>query len=219
MPYKKYRKRRPGRKIVKKRGGGYLSTAAKALALALMLKRMINVEKKFIESATSSAQSTSATVALLTGIAQGDTQNDRNGNSIKAQSVSTKYNVEMNSSATATQVRIMLVIDKNSNGAAPVLSDILDNGVASNAVAHYNSDTAGSRFLILHDKSYSLSINGSRTISGSCYSKLNHHVKFTSSTGAQASCASGHLYLILWSDESTNTPIITQSSVFRYTDN
>lgn len=216
------RKRNMRKKPISKRSYGvsdYANMAYQAFKGVMWLKGLINAEKKFVEFTNNGAVSTTAQIDLLTGVGQGDTQISRNGNSIKAYANSGKYRLSIHASATNTSFRIIIFMDKVSDGTEPTGQELLDLTTLTSLDAHYNVNNAGSRFTILHDKRHSLSINGNREITGSYFSRLNHHVKFTDTTAAQASCSAGHLYSLVISSEATNTPTFILSNVFRYYDN
>lgn len=92
MPYKRHRKQyskdlAKGNKSIKE----VLEIAQKGLSLALTLKRMINVEYKFLDqSVTSTAISDTGTITQLTNVAQGLTSATRSGDSIKLVSLQFK---------------------------------------------------------------------------------------------------------------------------------
>lgn len=220
MPYggKRYVRRGMRPRYVKKRSvigefaNGY-RTAQKALSMVKWVKGLINVEKKQIDT-TIIAPSTAIPVAgaasaiILTACAQGDTDETRNGNKYKLASCSVKVNLFRLAVAGSTAnpcVRLIIFNDKNSNGVAPTLAELLD---ASSIIGRYNSDNVGSRFKILYDKRYSFGWLNSTTNTGagmmstndSFYKKVMWHVKFDGTTAAQGDCVSGHIYAFLFCD-------------------
>ena len=86
-----------------------LSTASRALSVAYGLKSIINSElKHYDESGTSTPDGASGSiVGILRGMAQGDTNNTFDGNSILCKSVQVRFSTNMNASATSTRVRCM----------------------------------------------------------------------------------------------------------------
>lgn len=223
MAYK--RSRRPMRR--NKRGYGQRSSwvgiAKTALRTANFLKSLINVETKFIDTTATTNVSATSSIVPLTLCAQGVTDTTRNGNSIKAYKNSLKYNLSI-SGGTPTDgvVRVMLVLDKVSNGTAPLISDILDNtGALTETLCHYNGDNMGSRFIILDDKRYHLDTSGREQVTGHSFHKLRHHVKYDDTTAVIASATTGHLYLVFVSNNATMAaePSITYSNRFYFLDN
>ena len=89
MAYKKVFKRKSVRRRYRKRGGGWMTTARRAMPYVLsslkFLKSVVNVEKKFIDSGVvSNNVGNAGAIYYLSGVAQGTDQITRNGNSIKA---------------------------------------------------------------------------------------------------------------------------------------
>lgn len=202
--------------------GSAINVASKALSMAKMLKAVINVEKKFINvTATSFSITSTPFVGWLCPIAQGNDENQRNGNSIKAVSNSQKYTIQLNTAATTgCTVRVILFMDKVSNGTIPLAADLLDitTGI-SPVLAHYNRDNAGSRFIVLADKRYNMEKQSKDHITSSVYNKLSHHVKFDGATAVPASMTTGHLFVLFVSDQTALPPQLEYSNYFNYIDN
>lgn len=231
MARKNYKSRYPKKYKSKKATGMFgtagkaLATASAALSMAKMLKSLINVETKFIDTSLGGVLIPTATptVVPLTLCSTGTNDETRNGNSIKASSNSLKFSLAINSTSPVdSDCRIMIILDKVSNGAAPLPSDILDNlGGFTPTLAHYNGDNAGSRFVILYDKRFQLDTVNKRLIDASSYLKLNHHVKFDGNGSAIADATTGHLYLMFMSNVTpvASQPTISYSNRFYFIDN
>lgn len=205
-----------------KNGMTALSVASKALYMAKMLKGLVNVEKKFINTVAASFSITNTPyIGWLCAISQGSDENQRNGNSIKAVSNSQKYTIQMNTAATTgCTVRVILFLDKVSNGVTPTAAELLDiSATLPPTIAHYNRDNAGSRFIVLSDKRHNMERNNRDHITSQIYNKLNHHVKYDAGTAVPGSTTTGHLYVLLCSDQSTLPPQMEYSNYFNYIDN
>jgi len=204
------------------------SMAAKALSMAKFLASVINVEHKFKDTVYSrTAIYSTAVITHISGIAQGDGQNARNGDSVKLSSVNLRGLITVGSTIAPTStvnirtVRVMLINDKVSDGAPPSLTDILDNSTLPNVYARYNPDNAGGRFRVLYDKRIVVSAT-TNCVRFNCYRKLKHHLKFTGGASSQTDASIGHLYVLLVSDDNsidTNTPEVEFNSCIRYIDN
>lgn len=199
-----------------------MSIATKALSMAKFLASVINVEHKFKDTVfPRAAVYSTPSVSFISGLAQGDTQNNRNGDSVKLSSVNLRGLITVGSSAVTRNVRIMLINEKVSDGAVPTLSDVLDNSTLPNVYARYNPDNAGTRFKILFDKRYIVTPT-TNAVKFNVYRKLQHHLKFTGTTANQADASTGHLYVLICSDDNgvdTNTPEVEWNSCIRYIDN
>lgn len=202
-----------------------LSMAQKAFSMAKFLSSVINVEHKFKDTVfTRTSIYSTPSVSFITGTSQGDTQyGSRNGDSIKLTSVNLRGMVVVPSGTSQTPriVRIMLINDKVSDGAVPALTDVLDNTTLSNVYARYNPDNAGARFKVLYDKRIVVSAT-TNAVKFGCYRKLRHHLKYTGSSANQSDASTGHLYVLVVSDDNaagTDDPSIEWNSCIRYIDN
>lgn len=218
---RRYRKIRrvPARKT------NYLANANSAISLASnavrgvsLLRSLINTEFDYVDTLALQNMPAAGSINLLNGMTQGDGPNNRTGTSIKMKSYEIKYGLQNNATAINTQCRVLLVLDKQSNGAAPVLTDILQ----TNSPYSPRNLNNRKRFKILMDKRYSLSTAGPNNTNDSTYMKnVETHVQFfsTSNLGTIADISSNALYLVHCSDQATNFPTINYYCRVRYLDN
>jgi len=124
-------------------------------------------------------------------------------------------------------VRFIAFIDKQSNGASPVMADIFaDVTVASaNVESPLNPNTFPKRFRLLTDKFFPLSIGGATAdipnqVAFSWKKNLNSIVQYSASNvGTIADIQSGALYLICISSQAgAPQPIYNGYSMIRYED-
>lgn len=179
---------------------------------------MVNAEQKIADTANAPVVSNAGAVTLLSGVAQGDGDFQRNGNQIKAHSSYFRGLLAINGTATRTFCRVMIFFDKESRGAAPGVTDVLQ--VAS-VESPLNIENAGWRFVIIHDKTYALSINGPETKTTVLFKDfgLKHHIRYLSAGGAAADQGTNAIWLLLISNEVTNTPTVTYYHRLRFYDN
>lgn len=212
----------------KKKGYGYhlrnlntvASTSLLALRTAKLAQSMLNVEYKVKDNQQNAVAVASGGVgADLINLAQGTSNSTREADSIKVTSVFLNYYISMNGSATDTTVRVLLVQDKQPNGAGSTLAGILEfPSITENIVSPLN--LAGKyRFRVLYDKIHRMSINGNRTVGGKKYKKLQMKVRYDGNAGTIADITTNSLALWIMSDEATNTPLIESSVRVRYVDN
>jgi len=107
-------------------------------------------------------------IILLNGLTQGDTINTRDKDSARITSLHLKGTILFPSQALvdaalpASQsiARLIIVWDKQSNGAAPIGTQLLDPLILATAPEYpyrqYNRDNVPDRFKILHDKTYTM---------------------------------------------------------------
>lgn len=191
--------------------------ALKAWGMAKYIKKLINVESKFCDTTLGvTAVTTTGAVTQLSAISEGSDYNNRDGLSVKAQSIYIRGMTSVSSSATDANenIRLILFIDKESVG-APALGDLLEN--AGNYLSPLNH-TNGKRFQVLCDKVITLQSNGSNSKPFKIYMPMRHHLKwYNTTTGTKQ----GHVYLAYVSDGNTaaTEPTLEFYSRLRYIDN
>lgn len=199
---------------------------AKRTAVGLNeIRKLINVEHKFIDVNTDLTCTQTGTVGYLTSIGQGDNITDREGDSIKVQSFSIRGHVRRDSAAASTAVdvvRLLVVRDLQNQGAAPTAADVLETLGTSKSPYQYvdflNGNDLNKRFTIVWE--YYTSLDLYHPIKTYEFS-TNHdcHVFYRGSTSAQTSAGNGTYYLIAVSSANTATPILECTSRLRFTDN
>ncbi len=181
------------------------------------LKNLINIEVKYYDNVGSGAVSSTGTVTQMTTIAQGLTNTDRVGNSIKLQRVQLKLNITKHASATSTLYRVILARDNDLTTVFPTFAKILST--TTSGYAHLSPYTwnavQGQRFGILYDFSGVLDTNTLTTLE-SIDIPHSGHIKYVGAATTDA--AEGNLFLFVISNEATNTPTITWVSRTTFTD-
>lgn len=224
MP-RRYQKKKQsfGKRIVKagKYAYKHRSTAVKAYNLATKLARMVNVEYKFRITQNVTAPDNSGFVVNLTNIASGDLATERDGNSIKLMRLAGRVWITQNGSAQKTAVRVIIFrgknersqpyeVDDNSNGMA-VLDASAPQCIIAPKLEDNKYDTK-----ILFDKTYHMSNNGNSSILCNWNFKLFGHTTFQDQS---ATIENGGLYMLVVSNEGTNTPTFNYCLRTSYTDN
>lgn len=215
---RRFRKFRSGRRY-KKRSSGYLGAFKRTLpylaSSVRFLKSVVNAEKKYCDtSVVTVTPNTTGQLVFLNPIATGTDQVTRNGMSVKATSLFVQGSVVKNASATSSIVRLLLVMDHDNQGTAPNVTDILDSANVNSQLNQYN----GKRFQILRDKKLVLDTDEVTKIF-KYYMKLGMHLKYGGTTSGSGSARDNALYMLLISNEPTNTPSLTYSSRLRFIDN
>ncbi len=219
MPYKKkYKKRKYGgkynRTISSLRNTAYLANQV------FKLKRMINVEYKNFDIQLTNGTATSAgAIQQASNIGQGDTTITRDGNQVKALSIFFRCNVKMNASARASSVRIMLVLDKQTNGAIYTMADLLLDVTADDIITSPLNIDNKFRFKVIYDKVFSLSITGTQLINFKKYFKINLPIRFDAAAATIAAVTSNSLSIVRITDEDINLPTVTYTHRLRFVDN
>ncbi len=199
-------------------GGGYLDTAAKALAVAYAVKKLINVEFHTLNTFLPVDPNTTGATKNMTAIAQGDDIANRQGDKIRLKYLSLSGTIKLHASATTSQVRLVLVRDNNGSTTQPAISDIwvsaaffLDNKHKTGA------PQVNSRFTILYDKFFLINSVGNNQVAFNWSSSLDHHCYFTGTQGTDE--GKGHIYCMIASNEATNDPIVTADIMVKWIDN
>lgn len=181
------------------------------------LKSIVNVEKKYLDTTASTTSVQGGGFLLLNGLVQGTSATTRLGQSIKMISVYPNIFWTINAAATTTYCRMIIFIDKQPNGAAPIQSDILS---AVNSVLAPMNVGNSKRFKILMDKRLQLSINGNEIVKYKRFRKLATHTEYnTGNTGGIADIQTNSIYLYHMSDQTVNAPTFSYNVRLRFIDN
>lgn len=210
-----YKKKR----IYKKRKTYYKKKNQNAYGLAKLALSRLNGEQKIIDTKGTPSPGTGGLFYLLNGSTKGDDVNQRNGQRIRLRSMFINITTNINSlSTTDVLIRYIIFIDKQPNAAAPVLADVLEDTtyVIQSPMEIDNSK----RFIVLANQKCAMSINGVRKMHKSIYKKLNYIVQYNSSNaGTIADITTNSLYLLILSDDNTNSPSFDFYCRLRYVDN
>lgn len=213
-------RRRNGGDSVGKYFGDAWSLAKRTAYGLNEIRKLVNVEEKVIEVDSASATfNTNGTIYSLSTIVQGTNFNERIGNSIKLQSIDVRYRIFMNTTSGNTVVRVIIFRDLDGYGTAPTVTDVLAQGVGSTTAPLAMHDFLNrKRFSYLYDYVDTLSPQGERGFATEVHIPHEGHILYLGSTAAAASNGKGSLYMLVISDESTNTPSVAFQSRVVFTD-
>lgn len=207
------------------RGGAWRRFGAKAGSLAYAawrgvqkIRGLVNSELFKFDSTFTASNITQETplVQPLHGIAQGDGDNARTGNSIYCRAWNLKGILYRSTSGDQSQqVRFSVVMDTQQVGdTAPAYTDIYEQALPW---AHLNSNTVG-RFKILWTRTYTLDVVKSLSVPININIPMRHHVRYNGVNGTDVQ--KGGLYLCAVSSQgSANYPILTGEYRLSYHDN
>ncbi len=220
MVQAKFRSKKVSHPGYRKCGAMVYSDARKALLMAKSIKSLMNVEFKNHDiAATTSAITITPVITQLTNIAQGDTTLTRDGSSVKFVSISFRYTLVQHASATSTFVRIMLVLDRQTNEAIYTDTDLLADVTVADAIVSPRNLDNGHRFRVLYDKVHAFSASGSVSQHGKFYKKLQLKVRYDAAAALITSLTQSSLSLFTVATEASSTPTITHRIRLRYVDN
>lgn len=183
-----------------------------------VIKSLINVEKKVLDTNADPTPSNTASIVTLSNVAQGDDYNQRNGRKIKADSIYLNGQVRIeNTAAKETVLRVIIFIDSESDGETPTAAELLQDGTDLQSPLNYAY--AGTRFKVLMDRYLLVSSNGPQNKAIKFYRKLGHHVSYLGTGATSGNMGTGNIYMLLMSNEPTNTPTFSYWARFRFIDN
>lgn len=178
-------------------------------------------ELKYKDStATTNLSLSSAFVApiLLNGLLSGADVSERVGRKVTLRSLLFRYTVSLGATSVGgSPTRILLIYDKQANGALPAVTDVLlaDNFSSPNNLA------ARDRFVTLADIMVDpISVQDSFSVAGSVFKLFNLEEVFSGGTATIGSIASGSLFVMMAQNGSVTTaaPSVTWYARVRYVD-
>lgn len=198
-----------------------LDLAAKAMEGVKYLKGLVNAELKRNQINGNVTSTYNGGALHISGMAQGDSENSRDGDSILARYINIRGHITYNASSSKTSnvVRVMLVRDRSVNGTAVDVAQILESATYGTAYAPFSGldpETATQRFEVLYSKMFEVNTQ-KIAVPYSINKKVQKHCTFDGTTANDLK--QGHYWLIHISDEVTNGPSFLYNSVFKYYDN
>jgi len=212
--------------------GDVAETAASAYKMGKYLVSLINTEMKLFDVTSGSPvmPDYNGTMINLSNVAQGTDYTTRDGDSILMQYSRLSIRAFNNSAATGgSYLRVILLRDNQNDGTDPTGALVVE-ATGTSRVTHapltffyaQPGNNRTHRFEILVDKVLRLTPTTDITADfevESFYKGGNKHILFDASAGADASNREGALFLLLLSDQQTNTPFVDYYHRMMFTDN
>lgn len=196
------------------RYAGPLGTIARTVS---GIMNLVNSEPKFIDTnATLTAVGTAGLIVPLTLCAQGNGDQNRSGNTVLIKDVTVKIDSAIDPDAAACITRIMLFIDKETDGALPTAAQLLT--LPTNPHSMLNRDYS-KRFVVIFDRTYDLSLNGDRVMSDKFYKKIPIHTYYDGSLANISDAKENQIYLYLFSSDNTQQALFTYQTRVNFFDN
>ncbi len=210
-------------KFTKSRGKPTRVIAKKALTIA---KMSLGELKHHDVDIIAGGQSSTATIARLSTPAIATTLSSddvRDGNVVLSKSLFLYGRVDSNVSSSSTTFRLIVFIDKQNNGVAPGVGDILDG---SSTIDDFNPVFLADlrkRFTILLDRRWRLTNDvDANTASGKILinfkKKLSGKQYFAGVADNDAAAGRNSIWSLTISNEASNTPVAVISSRYVYQD-
>ncbi len=151
-------------------------------------------ERKIIDTQlTSSASGTAPGLVQLTNLAQGNTDTTRIGNKIMITGIQFRYLV---TDTVHNVARVMIIQDKQTNGAIFAATQVLDDISAGDAIVSLRNRDEVKRFRVIHDAVHQISLTGQDSRYVSKFVKLKIPVKYDANAGTIADIVSNSLALM-----------------------
>lgn len=216
-------------------GATTAKVASRALYIASKCARALNTEKKYHDLRAANTFVGGPQVLLLNGVAQGDGASTRDGDQLKMIKIQTNL-VLQNDSTPSVYFRALLVLDKQSDGAAPAFTEIFDSGTAATAPLQFMNLDNNMRFRIIKDCGLH-SVEGKKATDPggernikliSVYKEFHDNkkkgvdgikVRFSGATSGVGDISTNALYLILIPSTNTTSLSYEYNSRMRYVDN
>ena len=197
----------------------HLSTATRALSLARQVKSMVNTEyKKHTVQQTTQNIPYGLSPVPLTIIDRGDTDEKRDGGKLRIKWFTFNYMLTRHPDSFDTVVRILIVIDTQTNKALFSGADLFaDVTIVDNLISGLNLDNAG-RFRLIYDRTHVLKADH-QVIVRKIYKKCNIPVQYDGTTSAIADQTKNSMALVVFSNQNTHIPTISYQFRARFIDN
>lgn len=219
MPYRKsYSKKykRPGYKAC---GRMVYGDAKKALIVAKGVRRLLNVEIKNHDIQQNLVSITAVPLIVqLSNIDRGDTTNTRDGAQCKMIGLDINYFLLTNATLPRTTVRIMYVLDKQTNQAIYVNTDLLEDVTIQDNIVSSRNLNNKHRFQVLYDRHHMLSL-ANPTVVVRKYIKKDVLLRYDNTGNGIADLTQNSISQIIMCNETANTPFITSFTRLRFVDN
>jgi len=214
-----YRRRRNySRRRYPRKGNGstdYIKMAKMAYSGVKYLKSLVNVEKHALNvTASLTPDGATGTMTLLSGIAQGDNDNQRQGNSVKLHQINVNLDFLTDPDAIGTTLRVILFRYNQSQSTSPTAVTVL---TSNNFLANYNHDNVR-LFSVLYDRTHTVSPDHPERFIR-IFRKLGSHETFDGTSAAATDIQTGSIWLLMISDEATETPTVYVNSQLLFIDN
>jgi len=188
------------------------------------IRKLINVEIKYIQTDSTSTINNTGAVQYISNCAQGDDIINREGDSIKVQNFTIKGMIKRDPASTSNleAVRLLVVRDLQNTGATPSANDVFQ--ITGTGLAPYqpydflNGSDLNKRFSVVYDELFSLDTYHPNALF-SFNSNHDCHVFYRDTAAAVASAGNGSYFLVALSNVTANLPSVEYVSVIRFTDN
>ena len=181
------------------------------------IKRLVFNEQKFYDQAgTAIINNGGGNFVACNNLSQGDDASTRTGNGVGNKSITIRVNGVWNvlSANPMHNLRVMLVKDKQPNGAFPSAATFLQNVSFQSGV----KDSSLARFKILYDKTMAISQYGPGGMNFKISKRLKDFTKYSGNAGTIADIQTNAYWLYLISDQAANGPSVQYNVRYKFSD-
>lgn len=162
-------------------------------------------ELKVIDTAGTSYEcSTTGTITLMNGVAQGTDFNTRVGRKFTMKSILVRGSAQVGATPTGGSFRWMIVYDKQTNGVLPAIADIVS---AANMPANQNLSNRA-RFVVLADKTGYLEATGRINFPQKWFRRCALECTNSGTANTIGSISTGSVYLVTMGSIATGVTAI-----------
>ncbi len=201
-------------------------TAVKALRVAKKALSMVAGELKILDRTGlgTTIPDGAGVIIQLNNVQIGDTNITREGNMILVKHISVELMLKINASASSSQIRVLLIRDKQTNGALYGVDDVLQSIANLTGLISPLDIDFKARFTILHDRIYILNRPGvSAVVSNVRHVKFNKRqnikLRYDTDIGDITDLQSNSYSLLLIGSEITNAPTFDHFVRTKFIDN
>lgn len=189
----------------------------KALDTALKVKRLLNVERKFVDAAGTGTVTSAGVVIPLTLLGTGTGDQARTGVSVKAYSNVMRLTISNNPASVLnnSRVRVIMFKDTQTNGVLPTVTEVLESADPQSPMKNSNLP----RFKKFYDKFHYVSQNDNNNSQHVVSKKFEHHIGYTGTNNTIAELIKGGLFMLLIGEATVNQPAYKYINRFKFIDN
>lgn len=176
--------------------------ARRSKSMVPRIPRTLKPEPKFVDYAFSGGSIVGGTpgVTLISGVGTGTDYTDRIGRKVQWKSLRIRFSVYQSTTATLATVRVLVVCDRNNQGAVPNASEIVANTASSETATNFANRE---RFRVLLDE-YLPNIGNQNDNVGIIdrFVKIKEELaQFLNTASTIASQGAGAIFLLVMSDQ------------------
>ncbi len=201
------------------------TSGKKAIRIAKKALSMVAGEMKQLSSTGTATAIPDGNGILiqLSNLQQGDSNVTREGNSITIKHLEMRLMLKIAAAAFSSQVRVMLIRDKQANGAVLTVNEVLQSSANFLGLISPRDVNHLQRFVVLYDRVHVLNQNITTTLSTTRHvkklKKQNIKIRYDANVGDITDVQTNSYSMLLISNEPTNEPTFDHFVRLKFIDN